>query len=48
MTISWLTAIDNNGGFVCSINQRRHTASLVCEPGRCFVLNPPVHGMTNC
>ena len=26
MTISWLTAVDNEGRFVLSMNQRRHTA----------------------
>ena len=26
MTISWLTAVDNDGHFACSMNQRRHSA----------------------
>ena len=29
MTISWLTALDNDGHFLLSLNQRRHTASLL-------------------
>ena len=29
MTISWLTPIDNEGVFFCSMNQRRHSAALL-------------------
>ena len=29
MTISWLTAVDNDGGFACSVNQNRHTATFL-------------------
>jgi flavin reductase (DIM6/NTAB) family NADH-FMN oxidoreductase RutF len=33
MTISWLTAIDNDGHFLCSMNQRRHSArNLASNP----------------
>ena len=45
MVISWLTAIDNNGTFFCSLNLRRHTAKFVDKPGSIFVLNPAVQGM---
>ena len=31
MTISWLTPINNHGLFVCSMNSRRYTASLLAE-----------------
>jgi flavin reductase (DIM6/NTAB) family NADH-FMN oxidoreductase RutF len=44
MTISWLTCINNQGLFFCSINKRRHTASML-QIGRSFVLNVPVKGM---
>eukprot|EP00757_Euglenozoa_sp_SAG-D1_P020004 gene20004-7096_t len=48
MTISWLTAIDNNGVFFASMNQKRHSASLVfagaVETQR-FTLSVPVQGM---
>ena len=44
MTISWLTAVDNAGGFVCSMNQSRHTASLLAT-NRVFTLSVPVVGM---
>lgn len=37
MTISWLTATDNLGHFVCAINRGRHSASNL-EPTRLFVL----------
>eukprot|EP00051_Salpingoeca_urceolata_P009386 m.114167 g.114167 ORF g.114167 m.114167 type:complete len:297 (+) comp16281_c1_seq1:1014-1904(+) len=40
MTISWLTAINNKGGFFCSMNQTRHTAELLPHAGF-FVLNVP-------
>ncbi|KAL4117880.1 hypothetical protein PRIC2_010209 [Phytophthora ramorum] len=45
MTITWLTAINNQGGFICSMNATRHTAKLVGHSGAIFVLNVPVRGM---
>jgi flavin reductase (DIM6/NTAB) family NADH-FMN oxidoreductase RutF len=41
MTISWLTATNNQGGVFCSVNERRHTAQFLVEGG-IFVLNIPV------
>lgn len=41
MTISWLTAVDNAGGFVCSMQQTRHTASLLAS-NRCLRRRPLV------
>jgi len=32
MVVSWLTAINNKGGFIMSINKRRHTASILTSP----------------
>ncbi|KAI8825853.1 phosphatidylinositide phosphatase SAC1like protein putative [Fimicolochytrium jonesii] len=40
MTISWLTAIDNQGHFVSSMNLNRHTWSLL-QHTNTFVLNVP-------
>ena len=40
MTITWLTAIDNHGTFVCSISKRRHTSELL-RVSSIFVLNIP-------
>jgi flavin reductase (DIM6/NTAB) family NADH-FMN oxidoreductase RutF len=37
MTVSWLTATDNLGHFVCAVNRGRHSASNL-EPMRLFVL----------
>ncbi|DAZ94419.1 TPA: hypothetical protein N0F65_002559 [Lagenidium giganteum] len=48
MTITWLTPINNqasHGGFVCSINAKRHTAKFMRTVGGVFVLNVPVRGM---
>lgn len=44
MTITWLTAIDNRGNFVCSVNEKRHTASVL-RKNPSFVLSVPAHGM---
>ncbi|KAG7394038.1 hypothetical protein PHYBOEH_005896 [Phytophthora boehmeriae] len=44
MTITWLTAINNQGGFVCSVNASRHTAKFMHSKA-IFVLNVPVRGM---
>eukprot|EP00736_Rhodelphis_marinus_P005867 Rmarinus@m.3503 len=44
MTISWLTPINNKGFFIASMNQRRHTATLIGTTDY-FVLNVPVRGM---
>ncbi|KAJ3025369.1 UNVERIFIED_CONTAM: hypothetical protein HDU68_007218 [Siphonaria sp. JEL0065] len=50
MTISWLTPIDNNGHFMCSMNQNRFSAtvlhqsndsSTISPVGSRFVLNVP-------
>ena len=40
MAITWLTAIDNHGTFVCSISKRRHTSQLL-RVLSVFVLNIP-------
>ncbi|TYZ58366.1 hypothetical protein PybrP1_004960 [[Pythium] brassicae (nom. inval.)] len=45
MTITWLTPVNNQGGFICSVNCNRYTASFVSSPGALFVLNVPVRGM---
>ncbi|KAL3669465.1 hypothetical protein V7S43_005857 [Phytophthora oleae] len=45
MTITWLTAINNQGGFICSMNATRHTANFMNQSGAIFVLNVPVRGM---
>ena len=44
MVLSWMTATNNEGRFVFSINRRRHTASLLI-PEAVFVLSVPVKGM---
>lgn len=44
MTITWLTPVDNNGVFVCSINKRRYTAGLL-NLSSIFVLNIPTRDM---
>jgi flavin reductase (DIM6/NTAB) family NADH-FMN oxidoreductase RutF len=43
MTISWLTPIDNQGHFICSINQKRYTC-LNLRNNPLFVLNVPTLG----
>ncbi|KAE9330313.1 hypothetical protein PR003_g15334 [Phytophthora rubi] len=45
MTITWLTAINNQGGFICSMNATRHTTKFMNQSGAVFVLNVPVRGM---
>ncbi|OLQ07025.1 hypothetical protein AK812_SmicGene9596 [Symbiodinium microadriaticum] len=40
MTVSWLTAVDNNGHLVLSLNKRRHSAGSIMS-SRAFVLNVP-------
>ena len=40
MTISWLTAVDNNGHLVLSVNKRRQSAVSILSAGT-FVLNVP-------
>lgn len=44
MVLSWLTATNNNGRFMFSINKRRYSASLLNESPE-FVLSVPVKGM---
>mmetsp|Transcript_29197 Transcript_29197/g.48242 ORF Transcript_29197/g.48242 Transcript_29197/m.48242 type:complete len:242 (-) Transcript_29197:11-736(-) len=44
MVLSWLTATNNEGRFMFSLNRKRHTASLISE-GCTFVLSVPVKGM---
>ncbi|KAJ3210033.1 hypothetical protein HDU67_005716 [Dinochytrium kinnereticum] len=44
MTISWLTALDNMGHFMCSMKMTRHTYSLL-KLTNTFTLNIPVAGM---
>jgi flavin reductase (DIM6/NTAB) family NADH-FMN oxidoreductase RutF len=45
MVLSWLTATSNEGTFTCSINRRRHTASVLLSGVSEFVLSVPVMGM---
>lgn len=45
MTISWLTATDNEGRFVMSLNKRRYSAKYMEKSGREFCLCVPVAGM---
>lgn len=46
MTVSWLSAVNNNGRFMMSINSKRHTASVLTnQSGAVFVLCVPVKGM---
>ncbi|KAJ1446305.1 hypothetical protein M885DRAFT_547013 [Pelagophyceae sp. CCMP2097] len=45
MTISWLTAVNNDAEFVFSMNKRRHSAKAVCDDKRPFGLSVPVRGM---
>jgi flavin reductase (DIM6/NTAB) family NADH-FMN oxidoreductase RutF len=48
MVLSWLTAINNKGGFLFSINKRRHSASLLLRNSsehKQFSLSIPVQGM---
>uniref|UniRef100_M4BES9 Flavin reductase like domain-containing protein n=1 Tax=Hyaloperonospora arabidopsidis (strain Emoy2) TaxID=559515 RepID=M4BES9_HYAAE len=45
MTISWITAINNHGGFICSINAARYSVKFIKYAGAVFVLNVPVRGM---
>ncbi|KAF4037799.1 Flavin reductase like domain [Phytophthora infestans] len=45
MTITWITAINNQGGFICSMNATRYTANFMNQSGAVFVLNVPVRGM---
>ncbi|KAL0480458.1 hypothetical protein AKO1_010997 [Acrasis kona] len=44
MTISWITLVDNHAHFICSMNKKRFTASLISESSD-FILNVPVKGM---
>ncbi|EKX41623.1 hypothetical protein GUITHDRAFT_61824, partial [Guillardia theta CCMP2712] len=44
MVLSWLTATDNYGSFICSVKRSRHSLSLMLT-SRKFVLGVPVHGM---
>lgn len=44
MVLSWLTATNNKGRFMFSLNRKRHSASLLSE-GSAFVLSVPVKGM---
>merc|ERR1711974_8693 len=41
MTISWLTAYNNSGGFMCSMNKRRHSADLLNKSNPFFCLSIP-------
>ena len=46
MTLSWLTATNNHGRFLFSINRNRYSASVLKAPGnQQFVLCVPVKGM---
>lgn len=43
MTTTWITAIDNRGHFIASVNERRHSASLLASNPH-FCLSVPVRG----
>lgn len=45
MTCSWLTAMNNDGTLVMSINRHRHSAHYMKEVGQEFCLCVPVAGM---
>lgn len=45
MTVSWLTASDNLGHFLLSLNRGRHTAAHMAVPGSLFVLAVPTAAM---
>jgi flavin reductase (DIM6/NTAB) family NADH-FMN oxidoreductase RutF len=45
MVLSWLTATNNEGRFMFSLNKRRHTALVLVEEGVEFCLSVPVQGM---
>ncbi len=45
MTVSWLTASDNLGHFLMSLNRGRHTAAHMAVPGSLFVLAVPTAAM---
>jgi len=45
MTLSWLTATNNKGEFIFSLNKRRCTANNIAFRGAEFVLSVPVKGM---
>ena len=45
MVISWLTATNNEGSFMCSMNRRRYSASVLLSGVSEFVLSVPVKGM---
>jgi flavin reductase (DIM6/NTAB) family NADH-FMN oxidoreductase RutF len=44
MILSWLTPINNEGGFVCSMHKRRFSSECIIVNRR-FVLSVPVKGM---
>lgn len=44
MSVTWLSATNNSGKFMMSINSKRYTASLLTKERR-FVLSVPVKGM---
>jgi flavin reductase (DIM6/NTAB) family NADH-FMN oxidoreductase RutF len=45
MTISWLTATNNHGRFMMSLNRRRHTANYLGSKDQDFCLCVPIAGM---
>lgn len=44
MVISWLTAVDNDGTFIMSVNRKRHTLVNLLER-KVFSLSPAVEGL---
>ena len=44
MTVSWLTATDNRGGFIMALNARRFTTKQIRATGK-FTLSVPTRGM---
>jgi flavin reductase (DIM6/NTAB) family NADH-FMN oxidoreductase RutF len=48
MVLSWLTPMNNTGGFVMSLNRRRHSVSMLQQSegeASLFTLSVPIHGM---
>jgi flavin reductase (DIM6/NTAB) family NADH-FMN oxidoreductase RutF len=48
MVLSWLTPMNNTGGFVMSLNRRRHSVSMLQQSDgeeALFTLSVPIHGM---
>ena len=44
MTVSWLTATDNRGGFIMALNAKRFTTKQIRATGK-FTFSVPTRGM---